>query len=246
MSPPRRRVLWGGMALVVVVLLLVDRLSQPDAFAVRRVSFEGEFSYVDPKVLRAAVLPHVQGNYFTLDLARVESAARAVPWVDGASVRREWPLAVHISYTEYQLVARWASDQWLNAHGEIVAAPGFADPGTLPRLAGPAGAHTRVLEKFRALAPYLNGAGLRIISLRVDSRGAWQAQVVGSGETTPMTLRLGRRAVMARARRFARVYPNLVVRRDAVDYVDLRYPNGFALARRAAPVRKAARSKEAG
>ena len=66
---------------------------------------------------------------------------------------------------------------------------------------------------------------MRIAALRLDERGAWEMDL-DSG----VTVRLGRRDVEERIERFIRTASQVIAHRLAeVNYVDMRYSNGFAI-----------------
>ncbi|MEY4468211.1 MAG: hypothetical protein RIR21_2004, partial [Pseudomonadota bacterium] len=68
---------------------------------------EGPLRYVDAATVRSAALPRIRGNFFTADLAAVRNAFEMVPWVQRASVRREWPNKLIVSVDEYQVLGAW-------------------------------------------------------------------------------------------------------------------------------------------
>ena len=55
-------------------------------------------------------------------IAKAETLIEALPWVARVSVRRTWPDAVSLYITEQVPVARWNSQQLLNAAGQPFAA----------------------------------------------------------------------------------------------------------------------------
>ena len=68
-------------------------------------------------------------------------------------------------------------------------------------------------------------AGMRIAALRLDERGAWEMDL-DSG----VTVRLGRRDVEERIDRFIHTASQVIAHRlTEVNYVDMRYSNGFAI-----------------
>jgi len=74
-------------------------------------------------------------------------------------------------------------------------------------------------------------ADLALESLAMDERGAWRL-VLGGGQE----IRLGRREIDERLYRFFDVVaPALIAVLPRVEYVDLRYTNGFAVGWRDGP-----------
>jgi cell division protein FtsQ len=66
---------------------------------------------------------------------------------------------------------------------------------------------------------------MRLTSLQLDARGAWEL-VLDNG----VSVRVGRKQVDERLARFTDTALRLVAQRaHDIDYVDLRYTNGFAI-----------------
>ncbi len=229
----RRHYSWLLVLMLVIVtgmVVLADRLLQPEAFPVSRVSFEGAFDHVDPVELERAVADAAAGNFFALDLRRIEAAAKSVPWVHRVAVRREWPQSVHIQITEHQLVARWGQHAWLNSVGDMVDLE-VVNSATMVSLDGPRGTHKEVFRKYGELADVMGTSGLSITALTLTARDSWVVRVRPKADANAeLTLMVGRHAVGERLQRFVAAYRELSQRDDAVmRNADLRYPNGFAV-----------------
>lgn len=219
----------SGLALLGVLgsalVFGMQWLSDPYRFPLSVVKVTGDFRYLQKQQLQAAVAPHAQGNFFTVDVEAVRSAAAALPWVYKASVQRIWPATLHLRVEEQQPIARWGEHGLLNRYGEPFY-PEQADVvGDLPQLAGPDGQETRVLESYQRMARTLAGLGLRATRLELDQRRAWHLRLAGG-----IRLELGRADAWKRLQRFTVAYPNVFAERLAeLQRVDLRYSNGFSV-----------------
>ena len=114
----------------------------------------------------------------------------------------------------------------MNAQGELFR--GQSDDA-LPVLAGPAGSEAEVVRRYIAFRDAFAPLGLAPTQVLLTSRLAWQMRL-----SNGMALQLGRDTdkdrVEDRVARFVSVYPQTLGRsRQRIDYVDLRYPNGFAV-----------------
>jgi cell division protein FtsQ len=154
-------------------------------------------------------------------LAAVRDAARRVPWVREAMVRRQFPDAVEITFQAHEAFARWNDRELVSRAGEVFAAEGA---GKLPRLRGPDGSAAVLVAELPEFVAALQPLGSPVAELRLSKRGAWEV-LLESG----LAVELGRGDWKPRALRFATAWPGLAEDARAARYADLRYPNGFAL-----------------
>ena len=198
---------------------------------VESVSISGRFQRVLPldvdKAVREAVGSH---GMVAVNLAHIAAAVEQIPWVDRASVARRWPRALSVQVVEQTPVARWGEQGLLNVRGEVFVHDSRHIPPELPLLSGPEGQQAVMTGRYLAAAPRLVEAGLRLTRLTLDERGAWELALDNG-----VTLRLGREHVDARFDRFLTAGARIVASRAGeIEYVDLRYANGFAVGWRTA------------
>lgn len=215
----------GAVALAAVagmVMLIRFALDQP----IEKVAIEGRFQRVSPLDVEKAVRDVVRGQgLVAVDLGAVGEAVRALDWVDTVAVRRSWPRGLAVFVVEQVPVARWGDAGLLNVRGEVFVNDPRHVPPELPLLAGPPGSERVVTERYLAIQDRLAEAGMRVVAARLDPRGAWELRLDNG-----VTLRLGRRQVEERFERFMNSASRLVaVRASDIDYIDLRYTNGFAV-----------------
>lgn len=183
---------------------------------------QGEHRFVEQDEIRQSVLalPEV-GNFFTLEVDRVQQQLQALPWVYQASVRKQWPDSLRVYIVEQPVAAFWNEDALVNTHGEVFE----ADRGTLEliQLSGPEDEAPRVLEEYRRLQPLLAERGYEIRRLHLTPRFSWELTL-----SDGVRLILGRDDIEARLKRFVNVYPG-IVGRERVAYLDLRYDTGLAV-----------------
>ena len=218
----------GGLLLVLMSLSVqmgLQWLQDPWRFPLEVVKIQGDFRYLDKARLQAAVEPHLDGGFFTVDVGKVCEVIESMPWVASATVKRIWPDRLSVQITEQQPVARWGEDGYLNARGESFVPEPTEVAGELPALAGPDGHEVTVLEHYRAMSRALAPTGLRLTAVTLDDRRAWRLQT-GSG----VELDLGRADTRRRLQRFVQAWPGVFVDRvDELQRVDLRYSNGFSV-----------------
>ncbi|OGI49915.1 MAG: hypothetical protein A3E57_06795 [Candidatus Muproteobacteria bacterium RIFCSPHIGHO2_12_FULL_60_33] len=175
--------LFSLLSVLLVLAFGADWLLRTDNFPVRHVRFEGEFKHVTQPELETAVMNVVRGNFFLLNLDAVKARVESLPWVYQASVRRQWPQDVHVRFTEQQLAARWSNGTFLNQAGDVVRVT-LNDPSAeLPRLEGPEGTGSRVLEHYKKLGQILAVVGLKLEHITLTPRRVWRLVVTnGDGD----------------------------------------------------------------
>src|SRR5574341_52628 len=208
----------AGMAVLAACFGAAYWLLEPERFPVREVRVTGQLTRLSAADIEAAV-PRAAGNFFAADLAQVRAAVEKLPWVRRVEVRRVWPSALQVTVEEHVALGRWGDDRLVNTHGETFSGK---TKEALPAFVAPAGTSQEVLRRYRRFSEIVAPLGTTIERVVLSPRHAWQLRL-GNGQQ----IMLGRDAdaAEARLRQFVEVYPKT----KRHDYVDLRYPNGFAV-----------------
>ncbi|MGM0983906.1 MAG: cell division protein FtsQ/DivIB [Pseudomonadota bacterium] len=194
---------------------------------IERVSVGGDFHHVTADYLRSELAPLIQGHtWLSVDLSTLRRRAREIGWLAEVSVSREWPDALRFELVEQVPLARWNDDRLLNPEGEPFAFDPMSPPADLPDLAGPPGSGAEVLGYHARLAAQFATQGIEVRQLRLEPRGAWRFQL-DSG----VWVMLGRNDRSARLGRLVAAWQReLGPLASHIRYIDLRYPNGVAVA----------------
>jgi cell division protein FtsQ len=229
----------GLIALVVLALVAsgVWWVSQRPMFTLKSVRVESmydiELKRVNELTLRAGVTGKFKGNFFTTNLEQVRTAFESVPWVRRAQVRREWPDQLIVSIEEHEPLGTWGEDgRLLSVKGDVFTANlAEADEDhALPEFEGPEGSEKEVLARFSELRAWFAPVKLVPEALSLSSRYAWTVKLDNG-----MKVALGREqdhtTLRNRVARLVSIYPQLTSRiQGNIDLIDMRYPNGLALA----------------
>ena len=198
----------------------------------RHLVLQGEIEHITREQAEGAAQAGAVGTFFSVDLDAVRRAFEALPWVRKVEVRRLWPDRIEVAIEEHAALARWGSDtqakRLVNTYGEVFEGK-LADAARLPQLAGPAGSAAEVTRRYGAFRQALAPLGLEPRRVLLSPRYAWQIRL-----SNGLTLELGRdqlkEPVLERLSRFVAFYAQTLGSLNRrLDYVDLRYPNGFAL-----------------
>lgn len=211
-----------ALAVLLVVAAAAVYAARLPQFALREVRVAGDLKHVTPEQVEDVVRREVKGGFFTVNLGAARAAFEQLPWVRGANVRREWPARLDVVLEEHAPLARWGNDSLVNVQGEVFRA---AYDGDLPVFVGPEGSAREIAIQYRYFQRSLAAIGRAPVQVLVNARRAWQLKL-GDG----LTLELGREDIEARLARFVAVHDRTIGRLGRhIDYVDLRYANGFAV-----------------
>jgi cell division protein FtsQ len=232
--------LMNAIAILVFTLALLALLARGVVWAADRPQFqfgdvrlEGDLQRNSVTTVRANAMPHLAGNFFTMDLNRTRAAFEQVPWVRRAVVRRVWPDKLVVALEEHQPVALWEgdenSDKMVNSHGEVFEANvGDVEDDSLPQFTGPDGSSAQVLQMYRRLQPMFATLDVEVTALHLSGRGSWKVDLDDGA-----AVELGRgtqEEVTERTTRFVRTVPQVLQKFHApLESADLRHAEGYAV-----------------
>lgn len=210
---------FAGLAIGYAAVLYVIHLP---IFPLREVEVLGTPAHVTYEQVADIVRTELKGNFFTLNLPAARSAFEKLPWVRSVNVRRKWPDRLEVSVEEHVPLARWGDEALVNVQGDLFRA---AYDGDLPTFIGPPGSAKEIAIQYNFFKRALEPIKKTPVQVQVTPRRAWEVRLAGG-----TTLALGRNEVEARLMRYIAAYNASVGRlQRRIDYVDLRYANGFAV-----------------
>lgn len=213
------------LILIAVLLLLgamVLRVANFEMFAVKGIDIVGNVNHVTKEQIETIALKELKGTIFTVDLSGARAAFEKLPWVRQVDIRRRWPDRLEVAVQEHRALARWGNTALVNRQGEVFEG---ASNERLVTFEGPQGSASEITHNYLQFNKALALIGRQVKSVHVSERRAWSLRLDDG-----TVIELGRFAVDERLRRFVTVYPRSVgTLAGNVDYIDLRYTNGFAV-----------------
>lgn len=193
---------------------------------IAKVSVQGDLSYVNQTSLRERLEPYSAATFFSVDLAGIRHELEQMPWIAHAEVRRVWPDQVVVKLEEQLPVARWGNEALLNNQGKAFVPRDLAEYANLPQLSGPQRAQRRIMQQYQLFNQMLRPMGLSISSLELRERGSWFLKTHQG-----MEILLGRDRLLEKIKRFSTIYEKALKEQNQnIARIDLRYPNGLAVA----------------
>jgi cell division protein FtsQ len=213
-----------GIAALIFGAAATIKLLRSPLFPVSEVRVVTPLEHTSRADIEAALRGRIAGNFFAIEPADIRAGLQTLPWVRRVTVRRVWPQGLEVGIEEHVALARWSGGGLVNTHGERF--PGRTEQA-LPTFVAPDGHETEVTLRYGSFKALLEPLGVQPERLILSQRLAWQLRL-GNG----LQVMLGRDGDQAeqRLRRFVGVYDDtLKAMPRKHEYVDLRYPNGFAL-----------------
>jgi cell division protein FtsQ len=222
------RVLAWSIALLLVTLPVVAILNgwlAGDRWPIERLRLTAEYERVSGEQVRTAVASQLGRGFFAVDLAEVQRAVAALPWVERVEVRKRWPDLIEITVHEHRAFARWGNDRLLSDHGALFTAPGLEQVQGLPQLEGPDARLQEVVSLYGEAQKIFAGTSLSVQGVRLSARGSWSLTLADGARIV-----IGRAEPQPRLQRLVRYLPTLLGGESrSFDRIDLRYTNGFAV-----------------
>lgn len=227
-NAPALKRLYRWLYLCVLLCLLIASgmwIVHSSYFPVRQIKVAQPLKHVQTNQIEAISRRHLYGNIFIVDVNAAKTALAKLPWVDKVQVKRIWPDTVLLDINEREVIARWGTQQLVDSNGQLFEAQSQEN---LPLLVGSASSVRFMTVNLLIFENLLRPTRLHIRELHLSNRSAWEI-VLDNG----ITLRLGRENVEKRLAHFVWAWPQILRKQASdIDYVDLRYPDGFALRRK--------------
>jgi cell division protein FtsQ len=210
-----------GISLLLVLFGAVHYTVHLPMFALNAVQLAAPPQRVDRAQIKEIVSSELHGNFFTVDLESARKAFEKLPWVRKVSVRRHFPWQLEVELEEHVALASWNGAELVNMQGEVFAAESAE---ALPKFIGQPDTSIEITRMYKVFGDQLEPLKQKVVQISLSPRRAWQLRL-----NNGMVLELGREQAQERLARFVAVYPySLASVQHTVNYVDLRYRNGFA------------------
>lgn len=240
-----------GMVAIAGLYAIGLQLIRPPLFPIKEINIKvvrgtkviPALKNVTPEQIEDLVRNEINGNFISVNLTAVREAFVKLPWIREAKVNRQWPHGLDVTLEEHQPLAYWGSQALVNTYGEVFRVSAEME---LPVFNGPnEAAAYEVTKKYQRFGRILAPLQQQIAELSLTPRYAWRIQL-----NTGTVLELGRNEIEERLSRYVSIFNHSIARinqQEPLAYVDLRYPNGFAIrmpeAMRQAPRKSDARSE---
>ena len=217
--------------------LAIDHFRNPGRFPIRSVVVEGVYQFADQGEMRERVMSQASRGFFNLDIDNIQRNLEELPWVKNAYVRRVWPESITVHVEEHKPVARWGDRSLLTDNFKLFTPPqlnGTVDSNLnelvdgLPVLYSPKRRHVSLLKLLNETKAKLDAVEAPLEGMVEDERRSLTLYLKNDVKVV-----IGHREVEKRITRFTEIFRSYIAPvYDDIAKVDLRYTNGFTMARK--------------
>ena len=214
-----------GFAVILGALHFAVKPLATQMLPVRFVRIYGALERVRKNQIQSTLKSLVDESYWSVDLAAIQSATESLPWIERAQIHRVWPDTLMLGIVEQVPYVRWGKTALLNKNGDRFVPNSITGFEKLPVIFGPTGKERQLVNVFKELQNRLAAQQLGIQVLNVSDRLSWSVRL-----RSGLDVAIGRRDPIGVFDRFIETLPLLGSEQiRAMQRVDLRYPNGYAV-----------------
>ncbi|SJM92365.1 Cell division protein FtsQ [Crenothrix polyspora] len=195
------------------------------SFPIRYVRTEGVFQYLSKDEVKAVLQPQVSTDFFDVDMQSIQDTVASLPWVKAATVARIWPDTIDIKVHEKKAYVRWGKKSLITERGDIFTPKNIDAFHDLLIIEGPVQQQKKVLEVMKGIKTALADQSMELAEFNISERWTWKIKLKSG-----MQIVMGRNEPLKKLQRFLKTVPILGQDKiNAIDVVDLRYLNGYAV-----------------
>ena len=203
---------------IFIALQLLARADLP----IKEISIKGQYQHIDKEQVDLIANEYVEGNFFSINLEHTRNAFKKLAWVREIAIRRKWPDTLEVTIEEHKPIARWGRIGLVNSHGEIFNAATQED---LPSFIGYKRFAKKITLKYVKMNKILSKELMQVGTISLSERLSWEI-------TTDNNVRviLGKDNIIKKLNLFTDNYQNILAElKNRIEYVDLRYKDGFSV-----------------
>ena len=210
------------------LMFLVYQLMTSSNFPINEIGIKGEYENINKRQINLIKNKFINKNFFGINLESTRQAFKKLPWIRDVSIRRDWNnFGLLVEIESHKPIARWNNRGLVNSFGEIFHA---AYEDDLPLFVGPDEFTKEMTVKFNQINKILEKESMQIGTISLSNRLSWEIYT-----NNHMRIFLGKENKNSIVNKLNILIENyhrvLSELKSQIDYIDLRYKDGFAVKR---------------
>ena len=214
------------LLIFITLIFLCYQLMTSSKFPINEVGVKGEYENVNKNQVDLIKNKYIKKNFFAVSLQDTREAFKKLPWIRDVSIRRDWnKFGLLVEIESHKPIARWRNRGLVNSYGEIFHA---AYEDDLPLFLGPDEFVGEMTVKYNEINKILKKELMQIGTISLSSRLSWEIYT-----NNQMQILLGKEEGSSISKKLNILIENYQVilseLKSRVDYVDIRYKDGFVV-----------------
>ena len=213
------------LLIFITFIFLCFQLMTSSKFPINEVGIIGEYENINKNQVDLIKNKYIKKNFFAVNLQDTREAFKKLPWIRDVSIRRDWDkFGLLVEVESHKPIARWGNRGLVNSYGELFHA---AYENNLPLFLGPDGFVGEMTVKYNEINKILKKELMQIGTISLSNRLSWEIYTNNN-----IRIFLGKednnflRKLNALMENYQFILSEL---KSRVEYVDLRYKDGFSV-----------------
>ena len=195
-------------------------------FPITEIGIKGEYENINRNQIDLIKNKFIKKNFFAVNLQETREAFKKLPWIRDVSIRRDWnKFGLLVEIESHKPIGRWNNRGLVNSFGEIFNA---AYDEKLPLFVGSDEFVGEMSVKYNQINKILEKELMQIGTISLSNRLSWEIYT-----NNQMRFFLGKADGNNIIKRLEILIENyqfiLSESKSRIEYVDLRYKDGFAV-----------------
>ncbi len=226
---PYKKFKWAAITVlpILALALIASWVSHHPYFKIQQVEIKKHHAPLHNRELSVILLPYMGHSLFSLDTEKLQTELEYMGWVKHAAVRKKWPHTLSIEIQPQNPVAKWEHHGLVDKYGNVFQ-PEDSIPSNIPLIISNTKNLKTALDAVAAINEDAIPSRLSLTKLKIENDKLCQFSLDNG-----LTLLSVCKKIKQVLPQFLAAYPKVFSEKSPDGaYVDLRYPNGFAVKRR--------------
>ena len=187
---------------------------------------QGVYWHVPQENIEKIIAPYTERGYFFANLFSLQRKLQdELPWIQTASVSRQWPDKIVVYLNQKTAVAVLNNLALVTQSGDVFFPSLDSFPPDLPLFIGSKEKVSELLKEYQVFTSLADSVNLSVNQLDLSAEGNWSVKL-----SNKIVVMLGDDDILAKFKRFIKVYQQVFVpQHREPSYVDMRYSHGMAV-----------------